>query len=93
MRQDLFDRGGFDPPLPSSERRRQRNALSLIASIALAVSVVIAVTAVSIGIAQAEILVAMQKGDGSLAVVSLIGCLVVGTIVGEVYRRRQQRQD
>ncbi len=89
----LIDRGGFDSPLPRRERRRQHTALSLIASITLAVSTVIAVTVVSIGFAQAEILVATQRGDGSLAVAFLVGCIVIGGIVGEIYRRRHQRPD
>ena len=93
MRRDLFDRGGFDSPLPFDERRCQRTALSLITSIALAVSTVIAGTVVSVGIAQAQILVATQKADGNFAIACLIACLVVGAVVGEVYRRRQQRPD
>jgi hypothetical protein len=93
MRQDLIDRGGFDPPLPRCERSRQRTALSLLASIALAVSIVIAVTAVSMGIAQAEILGAGQVGDGSLAVAYLVVSIIVGGVIGVIYRRRQQRLD
>jgi hypothetical protein len=91
MRHDVIDRGGFDPPLPSYERRRQRTALSLIASIALAVSIVVAVTAVSMGIAQAEILVAKQRGDGNLAVAYLFCSIIVGGSVGLIYHGRQQR--
>ena len=64
--QDLR-RGGFGPPLGYYERKRQRTALSLVAGLTLAISTMIAVTIVSIGIAQAEILVATQSGDGSLA--------------------------
>jgi hypothetical protein len=60
MRQDLIDRAGFNSPLPHCERRRQRTALSLIASIALVVSTMVAVTIVSLGIAQAEVLAAPQ---------------------------------
>ena len=87
MRQDLIDRGGFAPPLPYRQRKRQRTTLSLIASIALAVCTVVAVTVVSIGIAQAEILVATQSGDGNLAVAFLVAGIVVGGIVGAIYRR------
>jgi hypothetical protein len=90
MRYDLIDRGGFGP-LPFEERTRQRTALSLIASLSLALSVIVAVTAVSVGIAQANILVATQSGDGSIAVYFLIACIIVGAIVGHLYRRRQQR--
>jgi hypothetical protein len=92
-RDDLFERGGFDAPLRSYERRGQRTALSLIASLALALSIIVTVTVVSMGMAQAEILVAMRKGDGSLAIAFIIICLVAGTIVGTVYRRRQQYPD
>jgi hypothetical protein len=90
MRKDLIGRGGFDPPLPSSERSRQRTALALLAGLALAVSIVVAMTAVSMGIAQAEILVAGQIGDGSLAVAYLVCSLIVGAVIGMVYRRRQR---
>ena len=93
MRHDLADQGGFQPPLPQSERSCQRTALSLLASIALAASIMVAITAVSIGIAQAEILVAGQAGDGSLAVASLVCCIILGAVVGVLYRRRQQRPD
>jgi hypothetical protein len=93
MQRDAFDNGGFDPPLPFDRRRRQRTVLSLLASIALALSIVVTVTVVSIGIAQADLLVSLRSGEGGLAVILVIGCLVVGTIVGEIYRRRQQRPD
>ena len=89
MRRDLFDKGGFDPRLPSRERRRQRTVLSLLAGLALAVSIIVAVTAVSIGIAHAEILVAGQIGDGSLAVVYIACSLIAGAIIGAIYRRRE----
>ena len=89
-RSDSSDRGGFDAPLRSHERRRQRTALSLIASLALVLSIVVTVTAVSMGMAHAELLVAMRKGDGSLAVAFLVICLVAGTVVGTIYRKRHQ---
>jgi hypothetical protein len=92
MRRDLIE-GGFDPPLPPSERSRQRTALSLIASIALAICIMVAATAVSIGIAQAELLGAAQTGDGSLAVAYVVCSIIVGGIIGVIYRRRQQRRD
>lgn len=91
MRQNLIDSGGFDPPRPHRRRKRQRRTLSLIATIALMVSTAIAVTVVSIGIAQADILVATQRGDGSLAVAFLVCSIIVGAIVGTIYRNRQQR--
>jgi hypothetical protein len=93
MRQDLIDRGGFDPPLPSAQRSRQRKALALLASLALAVSIVVAVIAVSMGIAQAEIFVGGRIGDGSLGAAYLVGSLIVGAVIGMVYRRGQQRPD
>jgi hypothetical protein len=65
--------------------------MSLIASIALAVSIMVAVTAVSVGIAQAEILVATQRGDGNLAVAYLFCSIIVGGVIGLIYRRRQER--
>lgn len=91
MRQTFIDSGGFDPPRPHRRRKRQRRTLSLIATIALMVSTAIAVTVVSIGIAQADILVAAHSGDGSLAIAFLVCSIIVGAIVGTIYRRRQQR--
>ncbi|HET7681995.1 MAG TPA: hypothetical protein VFK79_17890 [Xanthobacteraceae bacterium] len=91
MRQDF--RGGFDPPLRYHERRRQRTALSLFAGLALAISTMIAATIVSIGIAQADILVATRSGDGTLAVAFLICSIIIGAIVGAIYRKRQERPD
>lgn len=85
-----FDTGGFDAPLRTHERRCQRTALSLIASVALALSIMVTVTVMSMGMAHAGLLVAMQKGDGSLAIGSLIISLVAGLVVGAIYRRRQQ---
>ena len=92
MRQ-VLTRGGFDPPLRYHEGKRQRVALSLIAALALAITTMVAVTIVSIGIAQAEILVASQSGDGSLAVAFLVCSIVIGAIVGTIYRQRQERLD
>lgn len=89
-RDDSLDKGGFAAPLRSYERRRQRTVLSLIASLALALSIVVTVTAVSMGMAHAGILATPPSGDGSLAIVVLAICLVAGTVVGTVYRRRQQ---
>ena len=93
MRHDLIDKGGFCAPLPYRQRNRQRTALSLFATLALACGIAVAATVVSIGIAQAEILVATHAGDGSLAVAFLAGCIIVGGIVGTVHRHRHQRPD
>ncbi len=87
MRQDLIDRGGFGPPLPYHRRKRQRTTLSLVASIALAICTVVALTVVSIGIAQAELLVATQSGDGGLAMAFLVASIIGGGIIGAIYRR------
>jgi hypothetical protein len=93
MRHDLIDRGGFGPSLPYRQRKHQRTTLSIVAGLALAICTVVAVTVVSIGFAQAEILVATQRGDGSLAVAFLVVSIIVGGIVGAIYRRREQRPD
>lgn len=91
MRHDLIDRGGFDPLPPYWRRKRQRRTLSLIASLALAVCTVVAITVVSIGIAQAGMLVAAKSGDGSLAVAFLICSILIGGIINGLFRKRQQR--
>jgi hypothetical protein len=92
VRNDLR-RSGFVPPLGYQERRRQRTALSLVAGLALAISTMIAATIVSIGLAQAEVLAATQSGDGNLAVAFLVCSIIIGGIVGAIYRKRQQQLD
>jgi hypothetical protein len=91
MRDDPIDRGGFEPPPPHRRRKHQRTTLSLIATIALAISTMVAVTVVSIGIAQAKILVAAQSGDGTLAVAFLVCSILIAGIVTGLYRNRQER--
>jgi Flp pilus assembly CpaF family ATPase len=91
MRQDFINAGGFAPLLPSRKRRRQRTALTLLTTIALAASTTIVATIVSIGRAQAEILVAGQRGDGSLAVFVVIASIIIGGMVSAVYNKHQQR--
>jgi hypothetical protein len=91
MRRDFINAGGFAPLLPSRKRRRQRTALTLVTTIVLAVSTTVVATIFSIGRAQAEILVAAKRGDGSLAVAVVIASIIIGGIVAAVYNRHQQR--
>ena len=91
MRRDLINAGGFAPVLPSQKRRCQRTALTLLTTFALAVSTTVVATILSVGRAQAEILVATQRGDGSLAVAVVIASIIIGGIVAAVYNKHQQR--
>ena len=91
MRRDLINAGGFATRLPSRRRRRQRTALTLLTTTALAVSTMVVATIISIGRAQAGILVAAQRGDGSLAIAVVIASIIIGGIVTAVYNKHQQR--
>ncbi len=60
-----------------SPARRSNASVELITTAALALSTAVAVTAVSIGIARAEVIGTVSKGDSaSLAVALLIGLLL-----------------
>jgi hypothetical protein len=61
----------------SARKRRSIVCVELITTAALALSTAVAVTAVSIGIARADVVGAVAKGDGApFAVALLIGLLL-----------------
>jgi CHASE3 domain sensor protein len=67
MSNDLNDRTGFDPPIRPQQAARQRTALALIATVALAISIAVAATVVSLGMARANLLGAIENSSGPLA--------------------------
>jgi hypothetical protein len=61
----------------SARKRRSIACVELITTAALALSTAVAVTAVSIGIARADVIGAVAKGDGApFAIALLIGLLL-----------------
>ena len=94
---DIPGRAGFQRPIPSQEMAQQRTTLALIATAALAISTVIAVTVVSIGIARAEMLSAAQSDDARLAVAVFLGIVFAGmgglTAVTAFSQARKPRKD
>lgn len=94
---DISERAGFQRPIPSHEMAQQRTTLALIATAALAVSTVVAVTVVSIGIARAEMLSAAQSDDARLAVAVFLGIVFAGmgglTAVTAFSRARTRPED
>lgn len=91
------ERTGFGRPPPLQQRAQQRTTLTLIATVALVLSTVIAVTVVSIGIARAEMLGATNGEDGLLAVAMLLGVVFAGmgglTAVTAFYNSRRSQRD
>jgi uncharacterized membrane protein YidH (DUF202 family) len=75
---DIPERAGFQRPVPSHQMAQQRTTLALIATAALAISTVVAVTVVSIGIARAEMLNTASADDGRLAVALFLGIVFAG---------------
>ena len=70
--------GAYDDRLAAADARKRPIApVELVATIALALSTVIAVTAVTIGIARADALnMQADGGQGTLAIALLIGLLL-----------------
>ena len=77
---EFHGRGGFASPAVDSKCvKRRRVAVELIATVALAVSLIIAVTAVSIGAARAEVLGAVAHNkDASLAIGAVVALVMAG---------------
>ncbi len=95
---DTSERAGFQRPIPSQEMAQQRTTLALIATAALAISTVVAVTVVSIGMARAEMFSAAQSSDDArLAVAAFLGVVFAGmgglTAVTDFSRARTRRED
>ena len=73
---------GFASPMTETTfSKRRRAGVELMATIALAISLVIAATAVSIGMARAQALYAVETGNGTPAAVAVfLGTLTAGKI-------------
>jgi len=77
---DFYGKVGFASPAANSKSVKRRHAaIELMATVALAVSLIIAVTAVSIGAARAQVLgtVAHNK-DASLAIGAFVALVMAG---------------
>ena len=86
---DFHGKVGFASPAAGSKCVKRRHvAIELVATVALAVSLIIAVTAVSIGAARAQVLDAVgQNKDASLTIAAIAGFVAlvmagVGGIAG-----------
>jgi hypothetical protein len=75
---------GFASPAADSKSVKRRHAaVELMATVALGVSLIIAVTAVSIGAARAQVIGAVGQGTGtSLAIAAFVVLVAVGGIGG-----------
>lgn len=97
MTGDFIDGGGFGSP-SRRWQTAQRNALALIATVALAISTVVAVTVVSIEIARAEISgAAAAESDGQLAIALFLGVVLTGmgglAVLTTLHSMRKPRRD
>ena len=77
---DFYGKVGFAFPASANTIiKRRRPGIELMATVGLAVSLVIAITAVSIGAAHARALGAVaQSSDASLAVAAFVALLMAG---------------
>jgi hypothetical protein len=76
---ELTGQVGFASPVTEKKFSRRRAGIELVATVALAVSLVIAATAVSIGMARAQALGAVVHNDrGPLAIAMVLGLLIFG---------------
>jgi hypothetical protein len=76
---ELTGQVGFASPVTEKKFSRRRAGIELVATVALAVSLVIAATAVSIGMARAQALGAVVHNDGRpLAIAMVLGFLIFG---------------
>jgi len=92
---ELTAKVGFGCPMIEKKQAKRRSAgIALIATLALAVSLVIAATAVSIGVARAQALDAVAHSHGMPAIAASLGLVMAGmggvTLAG---RRRRARLD
>lgn len=77
---ELAGKVGFASPVTEGRFSKRRSAgIELIATVALAVALVVAATAVSIGVARAQTLSAVGDDDGvPLAIALFLGLLMAG---------------
>jgi hypothetical protein len=79
---DLTERTGFGSPIAEKTfAKRRRLGVELFATLALAISLIIAATAVSIGVARAQAGYTVRHGSGTPAAVSaFLGTMMAGKI-------------
>jgi hypothetical protein len=77
---ELNGKAGFASPAADTKFIKRRHAgVELIATVALAISLVIAATAVSIGAARAQVLGAVGDGrSASFAIAAFVGLTIAG---------------
>jgi hypothetical protein len=76
---ELTGQVGFASPVTEKKFSRRRAGIELFATVALAVSLVIAATAVSIGMERARALGAVVHNDGRpLAIAIFLGLIIIG---------------
>ncbi len=80
---DFYGKVGFaSPAVDSKSVKRRHVAIELIATVALAVSLIIAVTAVSIGAARAQVLGAVTHSKGASLAIGAVVALVTAGVGG-----------
>jgi hypothetical protein len=78
---ELTERAGFGSPIiENTFAKRRRLGVELLATLALAISLIIAATAVSIGVARAQARYPVGPGSGAPAVGAFLGATVAGKI-------------
>jgi hypothetical protein len=96
---ELNGKVGFASPAANNTFIRRRAGVELIATVALAISLVIAATAVSIGATRAQVLGAVGNStDLSLALAALLGLVMAGVagmagLTAVAARNRTSRPD
>ena len=77
---DFYGKVGFASPAVDSKCIKRRHAaIEMMATVALAVALIIAVTAVSIGAARAQVLGAVAHNrDASLAIGAFVALVIAG---------------
>jgi hypothetical protein len=78
---DLTERAGFGSPIAEKTfAKRRRLGVELFATLALAVSLIVAATAVSIGVARAQAGYTMSGSGTPAAVSAFLGTMMAGKI-------------
>ena len=94
---ELTGKVGFASPVTEQSFSKRRHAgIELLATVALAISLVIAATAVSIGMARAQAIGAVSHSDGTpFAIAVFVGLLMagMGAFTAIAARSRQTERD
>ena len=92
---DFYGKVGFASPAADNKfvKRRRHDAIELMATAALAVSLIIAVTAVSIGAARAQVLGAVAQNRDAFVALVMTGLGGVSGLTAMVARNRSADRD